>query len=252
MKFHLHPHNFKMEQYFTGNYHASGRDPAHIAVDCFECENADKFGRILGLTTSIDRIYVPNISVYHLAFLIQCELVLKRSVIYVAKEVNVLSDSDYDKVARYNDGLFKYAPSINSNLVYHVKPDAELNIILDSDYTIIIADPSTGISKLFAGAKRIISRHPITKEYTYMDHLKVPFRSYDIYGRVKSYLSEHPDTWMKRTDVLVKTMIPDHDKYNTACFRLHDIPLVYSDSDCISGCIYVKKVGRLLYFMYKK
>ena len=278
----------KMEQDFTGHFKTNEELPGGIYVDRFEAKYAERYGQILGLTTSVKYITLDNLTPYHLGFLIQCERVLEKHVIYISRESDLLSTKQYNEIAQYT-GLSEMCKDIQPAMreywggkedctVLCVEPHP-INIravidILPNTFTVIVSvtenlfnlsiKAQKMVSMLFVAANRVIfnstehrSINNICKQIQVdrfksekvlcVDEDSIPFRSYDIYRRLKAYLKTNNNRWIQRVKI-VKAVITTNEKYETICFRLFDIKYIDVKDTTDVDIVYMRKTNRSIFF----
>ena len=258
-----------MEDIFSGNFHDT-RTPGEIAVDIFESQYACRFGKILGLSTTL-RTIVVNVSDHHLAFLIQCERAMGRTVVYLCREDMALSDTVYSQIAKYTElktlvnditprpfrdhtGVILVCPK--SNTLDHIANVLTTRYTVIVPYTDSIATTKVrnNIARLLSCADRVIYNSIIpdfkcevcnVSETCALDELRIPYRSYDIYTRVKVYLIGNKNEWVKRSDA-IRAVMKTGEKYESMCFRIYDIPYTeYHVMD--TNVVYVRKIKHTIY-----
>jgi hypothetical protein len=108
------------------------------------------------------------------------------------------------------------------------------------------------IENILCYADRIIVNNidgiqiPAERETVEIRELTVPYRSYDIYNRVKEYLKTvHPNVWVNRSKA-IKSVMKEDEKYETMCFRWYDIPTSKFETMDVN-IIYTRKVKHVLY-----
>lgn len=263
------PFLIKMDTLLTGSFQMNGRSSNLVKVDEFEQRNSHLFGKSMGLSSTQKYIMLRALSPNHLTCLVHCELTLGRVVIYIGKIGDVSNVFKETGLSVSSDNLSDTLFVIEC---HHVLLERIQRVIFNK-FAIIVqnaedvceaSDKTRRVfSELVAQAERVVfntrldwsiedmaAHMDLTKSQVkirkLLDHL-VPFRSFDIYKRVKTFLETHNSIWVKRKEILNK-VIKEGEKNETCCFRLYDIPTEKVAGVYEKNVIYMKKLRHCIYF----